>query len=198
MITFVTTNPGKVREAAAYLDDSVEQVAFDYPEPQAAEFSTVAAHGARRAYEQIGAPVIVDDAGLSIDALAGFPGPFSSYVEETLGIERVAALARREDDQSAAFHAVVGYCDGGPIETTDAAGLTVDTDDTDDEAPPVALFSGVVSGRIVAPRGDGGFGYDPIFEHDGQTFAERSPGGKNAISHRGKALAAFAAWHHAG
>jgi dITPase (EC 3.6.1.-) len=194
MVTFVTTNPGKVREAAAYLDDPVEQVAFDYSEPQAAEFSTVAAHGARRAYEQIGAPVIIDDAGLSISVLDGFPGPFSAYVQETLGIERVAALARQEDDQSAAFHAVVGYCDGGPIEATNTTGLTIDTAD---EAPPVALFRGVVSGQIVAPRGDGGFGYDPIFEHDGQTFAERSSDDKNAISHRGEALEAFAAWYHA-
>lgn len=194
MVTFVTTNPGKAREAAAYLDDPVEQVAFDYSEPQAAEFSTVAAHGARQAYEQIGAPVIVDDAGLSIGVLDGFPGPFSAYVQETLGIERVSALARQEDDQRAAFHAVVGYCDGGPIEATNTTDLTIDTAD---EGPPVALFSGVVSGQIVAPRGDGGFGYDPIFEHNGQTFAERSSDDKNAISHRGEALEAFAAWYHA-
>ncbi|OTE98725.1 non-canonical purine NTP pyrophosphatase, partial [Halorubrum sp. SD612] len=50
-------------------------------------------------------------------------------------------------------------------------------------------------GRIVAPRGDGGFGYDPIFEHDGETFAEMDTDRKNAVSHRGRALEKFAEWY---
>ena len=60
---------------------------------------------------------------------------------------------------------------------------------------PVKLFTGSVPGRIVEPRGDGGFGYDPIFEHDGATFAEMSPEEKNAVSHRGRALASFGEWY---
>ena len=190
MVTFVTTNPGKAREAATYLDEPVEQHAFDYPEPQTDSFAAVAAHGARLAYEHVGGPVIVDDAGLAIDALGGFPGPFSSYVEQTVGIERVSHLARREPDRSGAFHAVVGYCDGEPIDPDGTDEPTVD-----DDGLPVALFDGVVEGQIVAPRGEGGFGYDPIFEHEGQTFAEMSPEAKNAVSHRGQALAAFADWY---
>ncbi len=55
-------------------------------------------------------------------------------------------------------------------------------------------FEGRVSGTIVAPRGEGGFGYDPIFEYNGQTFAEMSTEEKNAISHRGRALAEFSEW----
>lgn len=187
MVTFVTTNPGKAQEAESYLGESVEQHAFDYPEPQTDSFAEVAAHGARVAHEHVGGPVIVDDAGLSVTALEGFPGPFSSYVEETLGIERVSRLARREPEQSAAFHTVVGYCDGDPV---DSDGATVDNG-----TPPVALFEGVVDGRIVAPRGEGGFGYDPIFEHDGRTFAEMTTAEKNAVSHRGQALSAFADWY---
>jgi XTP/dITP diphosphohydrolase len=58
----------------------------------------------------------------------------------------------------------------------------------------VKLFTGAVPGRIVEPRGDGGFGYDPIFEHDGTTFAEMTAAEKNAISHRGRALGKFAEW----
>jgi non-canonical purine NTP pyrophosphatase, rdgB/HAM1 family len=187
MVTFVTTNPGKTKEAASYLGESVEQHAFDYPEPQTDSFADVAAHGARVAHDHVGGPVIVDDAGLSIAALDGFPGPFSSYVEETLGIERVSRLARQEPGTNAAFHTVVGYCDGDPIEGDD---VTVD-----EGTPPVALFEGVVDGRIVPPRGKGGFGYDPIFEHDGQTFAEMTTTEKNAVSHRGRALAVFADWY---
>jgi XTP/dITP diphosphohydrolase len=56
------------------------------------------------------------------------------------------------------------------------------------------LFVGSVRGTLVAPRGDGGFGYDPIFEHDGSTFAELTSAEKNALSHRGRALAKFADW----
>jgi XTP/dITP diphosphohydrolase len=210
MVTFVTTNEGKVREARQYLDASVEQVAFDYPEVQADDLAAVAADGARAAYRHTGGPVIVDDSGLTIDALDGFPGPYSSYVEDTLGIERVWDLARREDDRSAAFRGVVAYCDGGAFEATpepvdterrgqdlgvdERAGATTDQQ-VADEGLPVRLFEGVVPGTVVAPRGSGGFGYDPIFEYDGSTFAEMDTDEKNAVSHRGRALARFAEWY---
>ena len=210
MLTFVTTNTGKIREAREYLDTPVEQVAFDYPEMQADELATVAAQGARVAYRHVGGPVIVDDSGLTVDALGGFPGPYSSYVEDTLGIERVWELARQEDNRDGAFRGVVAYCDGDTFEATpepvdterrgqdlgveDRAGATTDQQ-VADEGLPVRLFEGVVPGRIVAPRGDGGFGYDPIFEYDGTTFAEMDTEEKNAVSHRGRALARFAEWY---
>jgi XTP/dITP diphosphohydrolase len=210
MLAFVTTNEGKVNEAEQYLDEPVEQVDFDYPERQAADLATVAAHGARAAYRHVGEPVIVDDTGLTIDALDGFPGPYSSYVQDTLGIERVCELAQREDDQSAAFRGVIAYCDGESFEATpepvdterrgqdlDAqarASATTDEQVADETTLPVRLFEGVVPGQIVSPRGDGGFGYDPIFEFDGKTFAEMDTEEKNAISHRGRALAKFAEW----
>ena len=208
MVTFVTTNAGKVAEAEQYLDDPVEQQAFDYTEPQADSLATVAAHGARAAYRHVGGPVIVDDSGLTIDALDGFPGPYSSFVEETVGIERVWRLTEPETDRSAAFRAVVAYCDGDPFEATpepvSGRGADTATDEratatTDDQVVgedlPVRIFEGVVPGTIVEPRGDGGFGFDPIFEHDGQTFAEMSTEEKNAVSHRGRALSKFATWY---
>ena len=210
MITFVTTNPGKVREAREYLSTPVEQVAFDYPEVQAADLATVAARGARAAHRHTGGPVIVDDSGLTIDAFDGFPGPYSAYVQDTLGIERVWELARREDDRSAAFRGVVAYCDGTAFEATpepvdterrgqdlgvdERAGATTDEQVAETELP-VRLFEGVVPGTVVAPRGESGFGYDPIFEYDGHTFAEMDTEEKNAISHRGRALARFAEWY---
>ncbi len=210
MVTFVTTNPGKIHEAREYLDEPVEQLDFDYPEQQADDLGTVAAHGARAAYRHAGGPVIVDDSGLTIDALGGFPGPYSSYVEENLGIERVWRLAEAETNRSAAFRTVIAYCDG---ESFDATPEPVDTDrrgddlDAEERASattdqqveagqvPVRLFEGVVPGTIVAPRGEGGFGFDPIFEYDGTTFAEMSTEEKNAVSHRGRALAKFADWY---
>jgi len=211
MVTFVTTNPGKVNEAREYLDEPVEQLDFDYPERQADDLATVAAHGARAAYRHTSEPVIVDDSGLTIDALGGFPGPYSSYVEDKLGIERVWQLAHQESDRSGAFRGVIAYCDGDSFEATpepvdtdrrgqdlaadERASATTDEQVRDEEAVPVKLFEGVVPGTIVSPRGDGGFGFDPIFEHDGQTFAEMNTEEKNAISHRGRALAKFAEWY---
>jgi XTP/dITP diphosphohydrolase len=241
-LRFVTTNPGKVREARAYLTDPVDQLDIDTTEIQHEKLGAVAAHKAREAYRAADEPVIVDDSGLFIDAFDGFPGPYSSYVYDTLGIERVWRLAEAEASQTAAFRAVVAYCDG---ETFDATPEPVDREPgnrqaaeqspTDrpvsqidsarrgqdlsaDERPaattdeqvrpghgaqaghegqtlPVKLFGGVVPGEMVAPRGDQGFGYDPIFEYDGRTFAELDPDEKNAISHRGRALAKFAEWY---
>ncbi|WP_435096908.1 non-canonical purine NTP pyrophosphatase [Halorubrum sp. N11] len=206
MLRYVTTNPGKVREAERYLrDGSVERLDFDYPEIQAAELGPIAAQGAREAYRHADEPVLVDDAGLFVEGLDGFPGPYSSYVEETLGVERVHDIAADLDDRRAAFRCVLGYCDGegfaaspDPVDRGDrdaAAAAGPDGEGPDgDEALPVKLFEGYVPGRIVAPRGEGGFGYDPIFEHDGETFAEMDTDRKNAVSHRGRALEKFAEW----
>ena len=235
MLQYVTTNAGKVREALDYLDD-VEQLDYDYPELQASELGPIAAAGARAAREYAGEPVLVDDAGLFVHGLDGFPGPYSSYVEHTLGVERVHRLVAAEFPDAATdggadahFACVLAYCDGGPIDLGDAATgdagseddagalgdgddwptaiATVDEGDGDGASdgdgdggdPPVALFEGRVYGRIVPPRGEGGFGYDPIFEptdYD-RTLAELTPAEKNEVSHRGRALAAFADWFDA-
>jgi XTP/dITP diphosphohydrolase len=210
-LRYVTTNEGKVREALEYLEDDVTQLDYDYTEVQADDLETVAAHGAREAYRYAGEPVIVDDAGLFIDDLDGFPGPYSSYVEDTLGVERVGHLAREEGTLDAHFRCVIAYCDGDdfaatpePVDRGERRGQDLAADErasatTDEQVAegtvPVKLFTGAVPGTIVDPRGGGGFGYDPIFEHDGQTLAEMSAAEKNAISHRGRALAKFAEWH---
>jgi len=214
-VTFVTTNPGKVNEAREYLAEPVEQLDFDTPEIQSADMGAIAAHKARAAYEYASEPVFVDDAGLFVDAFDGFPGPYSSYVHDTVGVERVWRLTSEEDDRAASFRGVVAYCDGEDFEATpepvdrderrgqdqaadERAAATTDeqvrTDEGDGEARPVKLFYGVVPGEIVAPRGSGGFGYDPIFEYDDRTFAEMDSDEKNAVSHRGRALAKFADW----
>jgi XTP/dITP diphosphohydrolase len=220
-LRFATSNPGKVREAREYLSSPVEQLAVDAPEIQHDDLGAIAAHKARAAYRVAGEPVFVDDSGLFVAALDGFPGPYSSYVYDTLGIERVHRLVEPEDDHAAAFRAVVAYCDGDVFEATpepidtDRRGQDLAADDrgaatTDEQvregdegasagtgrdALPVKLFEGAVPGEIVAPRGDGGFGYDPIFEYDDRTFAEMAPEEKNAVSHRGRALEKFAEWY---
>jgi XTP/dITP diphosphohydrolase len=211
MLHYVTTNEGKVREAEAYLGDGVAALDYDYPEIQADSLEAVAAEGARSAFEYADGPVIVDDAGLYIEEFEGFPGPYSAYVENTLGIERVGRVARNEDATRAQFRCVIAYCDGKsfeaspePVDTSQRRGDdlaaeergSATTDETVAESGyPVKLFVGAVPGTIVEPRGEGGFGYDPIFEHDGTTFAEMDAEEKNAISHRGRALGKFAEWY---
>ena len=202
MLQYVTTNEGKVREARDYM--ACEQFDFDYTEIQSDDLGAIAAHGAREAYREAGEPILVDDAGLFVDALGGFPGPYSSYVEDTLGIERVQRLVASEEPRRAAFRCVLAYCDGDefaaspdPIDRDDRAlAAAGGGDDESDPGLPVKLFSGTVRGRIVPPRGEGGFGYDPIFEHEGTTMAEMAVDEKNAISHRGRALAKFGEWYH--
>ncbi|GAA0469978.1 non-canonical purine NTP pyrophosphatase [Halococcus dombrowskii] len=202
MLQYVTTNEGKVREAREYM--ACEQFDFDYTEIQSDELGAIAAHGAREAYREADEPILVDDAGLFVDVLDGFPGPYSSYVEDTLGIERVQRLVADEKNRRAAFGCVLAYCDGkefaaspDPVDRDDRAlAAAGDEDDESDSGLPVKLFSGTVRGRIVPPRGEGGFGYDPIFEHEGTTMAEMAVDEKNAISHRGRALAKFGEWYH--
>ena len=121
-------------------------------------------------------------------------------------------LAQTVDDRAASFRCVMAYCDGEPFAASpdpvdredraaaaaeDRAAAAVAGADADDDSDPlpVKLFVGSVRGTIVEPRGEGGFGYDPIFEHDGSTFAELGSEAKNALSHRGRALAKFAEWH---
>ncbi|QCC50677.1 non-canonical purine NTP pyrophosphatase [Halapricum salinum] len=211
MLHFVTGNAGKVHEVQSLLDAEVEQFEFDYTEIQSQDLREIAARGAREAYREVGEPVIVDDSGLFVESLDGFPGPYSAYVEDTVGVERLWRLVEPEADHSAAFRAVVAYCDGGEFEATpepvdrgerrgpDQAAAERSSATTDDQVDAddlsVKFFEGVVPGEIVAPRGDGGFGYDPIFEHGGQTFAEMDTEQKNAVSHRGRALARFAEWY---
>ncbi|MFP8889434.1 RdgB/HAM1 family non-canonical purine NTP pyrophosphatase [Natrialbaceae archaeon A-CW2] len=180
-LRFVTGNEGKVEEAQAYLDGlaTVEQVGYDYTEIQHDDLEEIAKRGARESYDAIAATddeidgVLVDDTGLFVDALGGFPGPYSAYVEGTVGVERVWELASAEENRRAHFRTVLAYADEDGVET----------------------FEGSVAGTLVEPRGEGGFGYDPIFAYNGQTLAEMTAAEKNAISHRGRALAAFADWY---
>lgn len=175
-IAFVTGNEGKVREARASLPEeaAIEQVDYDYTEIQADDLASIAVHGATEAHEAVdNDEVLVGDAGLFVDGLGGFPGPYSAYVEDTVGIEGVWQLASDCTDRGAHFRTVLAFTDGTVTET----------------------FEGRVSGTIVAPRGEGGFGYDPIFEHRGWTLAELSTEEKNEISHRGRALEDFASWY---
>jgi len=120
----------------------------------------------------------VEDAGLFVEALKGFPGPYSAYVYRTLGTRGILKLMENVEDRAASFRSVVVF--------------------SSPEHQPVC-FSGEVKGRIsMEERGDSGFGFDPIFEPeagDGRTFAEMTTEEKNRYSHRAEALRRFAKWY---
>jgi len=177
MVLFVTGNPGKAREADEILGDGVERVEYDYVEIQSDSLVEIAEHGARDAYEHFGEPCFVDDSGMFVEGMGGFPGPYSSYVYSTLGLEGVlrALEGFDGDKRRASFDCAVAYHEGEDLHT----------------------FEGSVAGRVAhKERGDGGFGYDPIFkvteDDDGRTFAEMPPEEKNEVSHRRRAFESFA------
>ncbi|HJJ99546.1 MAG TPA: RdgB/HAM1 family non-canonical purine NTP pyrophosphatase [Methanocorpusculum sp.] len=176
MITVVTGNKRKAAEIAAFFSGitDVTHVDFDCIEPQADSVEEIARAKAEQAYAALGVPLIVDDTGLFIDALSGFPGPFAAYVQDTIGNAGVLRLMEGREMRGAHFATAVAYVD----------------------ANGVRVFSGMVDGTItIAERGAEGFGYDPIFAVGAKTLAEMTTAEKNALSHRAHALAAFRDWY---
>ena len=125
-----------------------------------------------------GLPTLADDTGLFVDALDGAPGVWS------------ARYAGEAQDAAANCAKLLRALDGVPAAGRTAAFRCVIA--LADPEDGVLTFEGIVRGRILdAPRGEGGFGYDPLFVPDGETrsFAEMPAGEKHGISHRGRALA---------
>lgn len=177
-LTFVTGNAHKVKEASdilGKLNIKVEQNNCGYPELQEDSLEPIARYGARYAADLLKNEVIVEDAGLFIETLGGFPGPYSAYVANTIGNPGILKLLEGVNARNAKFMSVVGYCKPGGAAVT---------------------FCGSVEGTIShAEEGTGGFGFDPIFAVDGITFGIRGDEEKNTMSHRSRSLQAFAKWY---
>ncbi len=129
-----------------------------------------------RQMEDDGRTVVMEDAGIFIEHLGGFPGPYSSYVLKRLDNPGILKLMESIEDRRAHYQSAVAIRLGDEIHS----------------------FRGYVRGTIAKNiRGTGGFGYDPIFipdEGDGRTFGEMTDDEKNAISHRARAFRYLAAW----
>lgn len=172
----MTSNRHKAEEVASFFAGvaEVEHISLDIPEYRDDNVRKIAREKARYAWGQVRRPLIVDDTAFSIDALKGFPGPYAAYVQKTIGNEGVLRLMAGREDRRAHFETAIAYADG---------------------AGEVRVFSGIVEGEVTeAPRGEEGFGYDPIFAVGDRTFAEIPLAEKNLISHRARALAAFRTW----
>jgi len=168
-IYFATTNMNKIREAKAILKEfEIIQVNIDLPELQG-EPDEIIKEKASFAVSKLGKAVFVEDTCLCFEALNGLPGQYVKHFIEKIGRRGLVKLISSYDNKSAEAMAIVGYCEPG----------------TD----PI-IFKGVVKGTIVMPKGESGFGWDPIFIPEGhtKTFAEMSTDEKNKISHRKIAL----------
>jgi len=174
-IYFITGNKGKVAEAKQKFSEigfDVIQKNLGYPEIQAEKLEDVALFGAEHVLKNFDKPFILEDAGLFIDALGGFPGVYSAYVFHTLGCKGILNLMKDlgSKKRDATFKSIYAYCELG-------------------KKPK--LFFGECLGNIsYDEKGDNGFGYDPIFipKNNDKTFAEMSASEKNNLSHRGQAL----------
>jgi XTP/dITP diphosphohydrolase len=170
-IYFATGNSGKVQHAQNILSDhEVRQLDIETAEPSVDSIEQIALSKVEQATEESdltdGELLIADDSGLFIEELNGFPGPQTHFFDRKVGKEKILDLV--SPGSNAGFRAAVALY----------------RPDTENK-----VFTGKAQGTIVEPKGESGFGYDPIFLPDGhsKTWGE-DPGYKDRNSHRQEAL----------
>ncbi len=174
LVKFITTNKHKFAEASELCSRSgiqLSMVDLDYEEARADTCEQVVLSAINILSGEIKPPFIIEDSGLFVRSLNGFPGTYSAYVLKAIGLDGMLKLMRGNDDRSAKFVSVIGYWDGNKP----------------------CIFSGSVEGEISSElRGAGGFGYDPLFIPKGYkfTFAENMSL-KAKLSHRIEAFRKF-------
>jgi XTP/dITP diphosphohydrolase len=152
-ITFITGNQAKADFLAKFLDHPVAHQKVDQDEIQSLDIKEIAAHKARGAYEIVKAPVLVEDMGLTFNALNQLPGAFTKWFIESMALDGMCKILNSYKDRSAYAQICFAYYDGKKME----------------------FFEGRIDGEIAdTPRGNGGFGFDPIFIPNGseKTLAE--------------------------
>lgn len=178
-IIIATGNAGKVREFKRMLEPLGYQVFSQKEkgiildvEETGTTFAENAVLKAKAVWEKVKLPVIADDSGLCVDALDGRPGIYSARYagEGATDADRVKKLLTElegKENRTGRFVCAIAYIDG---------------------AGEPHVFEGVCEGTMTeSPRGEDGFGYDPIFLVGEKTFAEMTAKEKDAVSHRGKA-----------
>lgn len=183
-LVVASQNPGKAREIARILSDweistLADHPPVDFPE-EGGDYAENARVKAQTAARTIGLPCVADDSGLEVDALDGRPGAYSARYggpgldDEGRWRKLLEELAETPAPRGARFYCVAAFAwpDGRSV-----------------------VADGECRGRILeAAKGEGGFGYDPVFapdEGDGRSMAELTREEKDAISHRGRALEAL-------
>lgn len=174
-IFFASSNKNKYAEAnhiASNFGLKLEFLKSNLQEIQANDLEEIAKYKVRQAFSFCSKPVIVEDDGLFIKSLNGFPGPYSSFVFDSIGNKGILKLISSERDAS--FRSVIAYCE---------------------RKDDVHIFSSDVKGTISKKEQGERWGFDPIFIPSGkkQTYSQLAE--KNQISHRYMALKKFANWY---
>jgi XTP/dITP diphosphohydrolase len=185
VVFFATGNINKFNEARSILSPfgiAVGMLRLKGDEIQSESLKVIAQTSAINAYRHSHLPIFVEDAGLFIDALSGFPGPYAAYVYKTIHNSGILKLMENVADRHAKFQSVIAYCD-------------------DQSTCEPECFEGESKGEITTTerkeQGKSGFGFDPIFQPagSGKTFAEMTIEEKNGYSHRAMAIQKFAEWY---
>ena len=173
---FVSSNNHKFTEAERILSNLGLEISLfktTLEEIQSNSLGEIAKRKALDAYSKVQKPVIIEDDGLFIDSLDGFPGPYSSYVYDTIGNKGIMSLLEKIELRTAQFVAIIAYCNG-----------------VDD----VQLFESSIPGKISLFIEEGGWGYDPIFIPDGESKTYANVSDKDKFSHRSASLKKFSDW----
>ena len=185
MVFFATGNIHKFNEARVILAQhglAAGMLRVKAVEIQSDNLAEIASASAIEAYKRCHLPLLVEDAGLFVDELKGFPGPYAAYVYKTVKNVGILKLMEKVTNRKATFKSVVAYCDSQSSSET-------------------VCFEGEIQGEITQHekvRNDlSAFGFDPIFKPQGsaKTFAEMTIGEKNGFSHRSQAFNKFANWY---
>jgi XTP/dITP diphosphohydrolase len=183
-VFFATSNINKFNEAREVLAKNkiaLGMLRIKSLEIQSESLGEIAQASVMEASEKCRLPMVVEDAGLFVDALNGFPGPYAAYVYRTIGNKGLLRLMERVDKRKAEFKSVVAYFSSQL------------------ESP--MCFEGTVTGEIVRRERKAtnkmGFGFDPIFKPDNsdKTFAQMNVAEKCKRSHRAAAFRKFAEWY---
>ena len=147
-LIFITGNANKAKYLADYFHMEVEHQKLDLPEIQSLDLREVVEDKARRAFTEVGKPVLIEDVSVTFDALKGLPGPLIKWFDQTVGNEGMCRMLDSFETRKAQTEVEFAYCDGKEVH----------------------IFSGLVRGTIAeSPRGEGGFCWDKIFIPDGYT-----------------------------
>ncbi len=168
-VVFATSNKHKAMELSHLIGFKVKMAKVELDELQALSVRTVAAAKVKEAYKKVNKPVVVDDTGIHIASLNGFPGAFAKWFVEGLGHEGICRLMDRYKSRDAYAETCIAFCDGKIVK----------------------VFSGRVRGTIALhPRGNANLRWDSIFIPKGykKTFGEMTTDEKSKISMRGIAV----------
>ena len=173
---FASSNNHKFEEAQRILSNlglEINMFKITLEEIQSNSMNEIAKRKALDAFRKIKKPVIIEDDGLFIESLDGFPGPYSSYVYDTIGNKGIMRLLENIETRNAKFVAIIAYCD---------------------EENVANLFESSIPGKISLSIEEGGWGYDPIFIPDGESKTYANVSDKDKFSHRSASLKKFSDW----